>query len=323
MRVALGQFSHPKPEFLFFARQFGIQEVLLNTPMLPSENGTWALRDLVKLRSSVEQYGLRLAAIENVPIGFYDHIMLGGPRRNEQIEKMVVTIRNIARAGVPLFGYHWMPTGVWRTDTSAIRGGAVATSFDYSKAKRYPAAYQREYSEEELWQLFEEWIRIIIPVAEEEGIKLGVHPCDPPVPALAGVPQLFYSFASFKRLIEIVDSPSNCIEFCQGTFSEMEDSKNDGIYDMIDYFAGRKKILYTHFRNVSDTVPVFSEEFIDSGYVDMPRAMGIYAKNHYDSFFIADHVPHTAGDSEWGHRGRAYALGYIKALIETAKREGF
>ena len=318
MRLAIGQFSNPEPEYLLFARQFGIQEVLLNTPDLPSEEGTWALRDLVKLRAGVEQYGLRLAAIENVPVPFYDHIMLAGPRRDEQMENMVEIVRNIARAGIPRFGYHWMPTKVWRTGTSPIRGGAIATGFDYEKAKGCPPAYGREYSEEQMWRSLEEWIRIIVPVAEEEGIKLGIHPCDPPVPTLAGIPQLFRSFASFKRLVEIVDSPSSGIEFCQGTFSEMEDAKNEGIYEMIEYFASRKKILYTHFRNVSATVPAFTEEFIDTGYVDMHRAMRIYARNDYDSFFIVDHVPQTIGDSEWGHRGRAYAIGYVKALIGAA-----
>ena len=90
----------------------------------------WELLDLVKLRLSVEQYGLKLMALENVPTPFYDHIMLNGPRRDEQIENMIYTVRNIARAGIPIFGYNWMPSHVWRTPPVRIRGGAVATAFD-------------------------------------------------------------------------------------------------------------------------------------------------------------------------------------------------
>ena len=89
-------------------------------------------------------------------------------------------------------------------------------------------------------------------MAETAGIRLGIHPDDPPVPQLGGIPRLLGSFEDFKRLIEIVDSPSNAIEFCQGTFSEME---GEDIYRMIEYFAERQKVLYVHFRNVSGTVP--------------------------------------------------------------------
>jgi len=101
----------------------------------------------------------------------------------------------------------------------------------------------------------------------------------------------------------------------------MEDAKDGGIYEMIDYFSSRKKILYVHFRNVSATVPNFNEEFINTGYVDMHKAMKIYHKNGFDSFFIDDHVPQTFEDTEWGHRGRAFANGYIQALIESVTKE--
>ena len=136
MRVGFGQFRDPLPEYLQFAAQYGATDVLLNTANLPSDNGRWELDDLVKLRLNIEQYGLKLAALENVPVSFYDDVMLGGPRRDEQIENMVYTIRNMARAGIPIFGYHWMPSHVWRTTPAEIRCGAVATAFDYAEAEQ-------------------------------------------------------------------------------------------------------------------------------------------------------------------------------------------
>ena len=242
--------------------------------------------------------------------------MLGGPKRDEQIENMIYTIRNIARAGIPIFGYNWMPSQVWRTEPKYIRGNAEATAFDYSIAKDLPFTHDREYTEEEMWNNLEYWINIITPIAEEEGIRLGIHPCDPPVETLGGIPQLLRSFDAYKRLIEIYPSDSNGIEFCQGTFSEM----NDDIYEMIKYFGERKKILYVHFRNVSGQVPKFHEEFVNTGYVDMHKAMKIYNDVGYDSFFIDDHVPATFQDTHFGHRGRAFAMGYIQALIESVKK---
>ena len=199
-----------------------------------------------------------------------------------------------------------------------IRGGAEVTAFDYDAAKGSPNTHHREYSEDEMWENLEYWIRAITPVAEEEGIRLGIHPTDPPISPLGGVAMPLRSFGAYKRLIEIVDSPSNAIEFCQGTFSEMQ---GEDVYEMIRYFGERKKILYVHFRNVSGQVPKFHEEFINTGYVDMYRAMTVYREVGFDGFFIDDHVPHTHGDTAWGHRGRAFAMGYIQALIEAVGKQ--
>lgn len=304
-------------EYLQFARQYGATDVSLNTPELPVTDGRWELMDLIRLRLDVEQWGLTLSAIENVPTNFYDHVMLGGPRRDEQIENMIYTIRNMARAGIPIFGYNWQPSLVWRTPRKVLRGGAVVTAFDAEIAAAIPSTHHREFSEAELWENLKYWIRAITPVAEEEGIRLGIHPCDPPVERLGGVPQILRSFDSYKRLIEIYPSDSNAIEFCQGTFAEM----HDDIYEMIRYFGERKKILYVHFRNVSGSVPSFHEEFINTGYVNMYKAMKIYHEVGFDGFFIDDHVPHTDRDTKWGHRGRAFANGYIQALIDAVTFE--
>jgi len=319
MRPGFGQFNVPTDEYLQFAAQFGATDVLFNTPPLPTAGGRWELADLVKLRVRVEQFGLKLTALENVPTAFYDHIMLNGPRRDEQVENMIATVRNIARAGIPIFGYNWMPSHVWRTAPERIRAGALATAFDDARAQEFPLTHGRVYTEVEMWANLEYWIKIITPIAEEEGIRLGIHPCDPPVPVLGGIPQLLRDFASYKRLVEIYPSASNAIEFCQGTMAEMADEVD--IYDKIRYFGSRDKILYVHFRNVSGTVPRFREEFINTGYVDMYRAMEIYYDVGFDGFFIDDHVPQTLHDTAWGHRGRAFANGYIQALIEAVTKQ--
>ena len=121
---------------------------------------------------------------------------------------MIYTVRNIARAGIPIFGYNWMPSHVWRTPPAHIRGGAVATAYDHSLGQQMPLTHDRVYSEEEIWANLEYWIKIITPIAEEEGIRLGIHPCDPPVPVLGGIPQILRNFAAYKRLVEIYPYPS-------------------------------------------------------------------------------------------------------------------
>lgn len=323
MRLGLGQFSAPSPEYLRFAAQFGVTDILFNRAQLPVVDGTWQLHDLVKLRLAVESYGLKLSALENVPGQLMQDIILGGPKRDQQIENMMTTVRNIARAGIPIFGYGWNPSQVWRTTPKNIRGGAVATAYSQSEldAANLPPVHGRVYTEDEMWSNLEYWIRAITPVAEEEGIKLGIHPPDPPISSHGGVPPVLRSYDGYRRLLDIVDSPSNAIEFCQGTISEMEDSAGDAIYGFISEMVKRKRVLYVHFRNVSSPTPDdFKEEFVNTGHVDMYRAMKAYHDAGYDSFFIDDHVPHTHGDTEWGHRGRAFAAGYITAMIEAVTK---
>ena len=198
----------------------------------------------------------------------------------------------------------------------------MAMAFDYEAVREMPLTHGRVYTTEEMWDNLELWIKTITPVAEEEGIRLGIHPCDPPVESLAGIPQLFRSYDDYRRCLDIVDSPCNAIEFCQGTVAEMADSAGDNIYGFIREMVERDRVIYVHLRNVSCPNPErFHEEFINTGHVDMYRAMKTYHEAGYQGFFIDDHVPDTHGDTPWGHRGRAFAQGYIQAMIEAVTKQ--
>jgi mannonate dehydratase len=150
MRLGLGQFNELTEERAQFIKQLGVDDMLLNlipgSPHLPGET-RWEYIDLLRLRTRCADAGLRLMAIENVPFKFYDKAMLGLPGRDEQIENMQATIRNIGRAGIPIFGYHFMPNGVWRTSTTTpVRGGAQVTSFDLELVKNAPLTHGRIFS---------------------------------------------------------------------------------------------------------------------------------------------------------------------------------
>ena len=325
MRVAIGQFSELSHERLTFARQLGASGVLLNTPVLPGTE-RWEVADLLWLRKRCEDHGLRLEAIENTPVSFYDKAMLGLPGRDEQIENYQATIRNLGQAGIPLLGYDWMPNGVWRTSNTTLgRGGALVTSFDLSLAadhplvygvKEHPLAEGRTFTEEEMWQNYTYFMNAVIPVAEEAGVKLALHPDDPPVPMLGGVARIFYHFDGFKRAMEIAPSPNSGLDFCMGCWSEM----GPNVIDAIRYFGERGKIFYVHFRDVQGTVPVFQECFLGEGNVDVVAAIRALKEVNFTGFIIDDHVPHMVDDTAWGHRGRAHATGYIQALLEAVNK---
>ena len=315
MRLGLGQFSEVTDDLMTFIRQLGVEDIVLNSARLPGDE-RWEFMDLLDLRTTVENAGLRIGSLENVPHQFYDKVMLGLPGREEQIENMAATIRNIGRAGISILGYHWMPNRVWRSSrTTPGRGGVKVTRFDLELVKDAPLSHDREYTEDELWDNYEYFMKRIIPVAEDAGVKLALHPDDPPVASLGGVGRCMRSFDGFKRAMEIGDSPMNGLNFCHGCWSEMKGG--EGVLDAVRYFGGMGKIFYVHFRDVKGTAECFDECFIDEGNNNMLEVVKTLKEVGFDSFMIPDHVPKVVDDSSWNHRGRAYAIGYMRALLEV------
>ncbi|MCH2662784.1 mannonate dehydratase [bacterium] len=318
MRVGLGQFQELTDEMLAFIKQIGADDFLMNTPRIPGESGEWAYEDLKSLKDRADGAGLRLMALENVPIDFYTDIMLAGPKRDEQIKHMVNTVRNMGKAGIPILGYHWLPNKVWRTEPlPTLRGGARATRFDASEHEPEELTHGGFYTKEEMTENFDYYLERILPVAEEADVVLALHPDDPPVDSLGGVGRIFGSFDEFRRGIDKFDSPHHKLDFCMGCWSEMN---ADGAVPAISHFAQRDRIAYVHLRFVQGEVPCFNECFIDEGSVDPFEAVKALHDAGFTGFLITDHVPETDGDTPWGHRGRAYALGYIRALIDWTER---
>ena len=137
-------------------------------------------------------------------------------------------------------------------------------------------------------------------MAEDAGVKLALHPDDPPVSPIGGVARVFRNHAALKRVVDIVPSAANGLTFCVGTIAEMPGD----VFDAIRYFGTRHKISFAHFRNVTGTVPTFAETFIDEGYVDMVKAMRAFREVGFDGPMVEDHVPEMAGGPEqWPGQG--------------------
>lgn len=356
MRPAWG-IRDASDEVLRLAVQLGVKDVVIyGGPGAKNVPGTDRLldkprasyEDYLAIRKRLDSYGIRLVAFEGgfLHVPKYHDIVFGGPKRDALIDELIAEFQDMGRAGVPAYGYHWMPLLVWRTKPAKIRGDTEATAFDYEQAKSAtdqescvklrtqlhwgfmtceagPQPPGRKVTEQEMWRHLEYWIKKVTPAAEKAGIRLGIHPDDPPVEELAGLPRIMRNHAAYRRLIEIYPSDSNAIEFCQGTFSEMKDD----VYEAIRYFGSRNKILYVHFRNVSAPVPKFQEEFINTGYVDMVKAMRQYRDAGYRGTFIDDHCPNLVNDPPFpgnigGYRARVHALGYIQGVLDAVSRSG-
>ena len=170
-----------------------------------------------------------------------------------------------------------------------------------------------EAGADEVWERIRYFLEYVVPVAEGAGVKLACHHDDPPVPTLKGETRVLGSLEGMKRLVEMVPSEANGLNFCQGTVTEM----GVDVIEAIRYFGSRGKIHHVHFRNVKGSIPRFDESFIDDGDVDMLEAMRTYKEVGYRGTIMPDHTPKIVGDTAWGHRGRAFALGYMKALMKA------
>jgi mannonate dehydratase len=255
-------------------------------------------------------------------------VTLNLPGRDQKIEEYKNFLRNLAKAGLYYTTYAHMGNGIWSSERETTRGGASARAYRAETAKGHwagkvfeaPLSHGRKYSKEEIWENYTYFIKQVAPVAEEVGVRIGIHPDDPPVPELAGVPRcIFSNFDGYVRALEIANSPNVGVCFCIGTWLEGgEKQTGKGVVDSLRYFAKQDKLWKVHFRNVTAPGSYFVETFVDNGYMDMYQAMRTLQEVDFRGCLIADHVPQMVGDRRvaW-----AYSIGYIRAMLTRAEAE--
>lgn len=302
------------------AAQIGVTDIVSVYPGLD-------LNYLLELRKRVESFGLRLSAVERLlPTLKFIHNL---PGRDQQIEDFKTLIRNMGKAGVSTLCYSWMPADDWqRTDLEAAeRGGARVTAFEQDKPSSVPTdtGYRKESNDstsaERLWGNLEYFLKEVVPVAEESGVKLSMHPDDPPVENLRGQPQIMTSPEAYERMVKIVESPSNGICLCQGTMAAS--AREYDIPATIKRLA--PYINYAHFRDVVGSGSSFRESFHDNGKSDMVACMNAYHEAGIDCPIRPDHVPTLAGETNeypgYHMLGRLWAVGYMRGLMQAVESQ--
>jgi mannonate dehydratase len=342
MRLTLGHVEGFDDTIAAFAQQLGLASIQFHTPSdLRGDRGYWEADDLTDLRERCEAAGLTVEGLENVPFRHWDKVLLGEPGREDQLDNYKTTIRNMAKAGITMLGHHFMPDYVWRTDMRARgRGGALVSAFDAERVAEgnalagYKLAPDRPIpgpiDAERMWDNYRVFLEAVLPVAEEVGVRLAVHPDDPPIPAgFDGVARILSSVEGLQRAQELSrDSPAWGLDLCLGTVSEM--AGRQSVERVIDTFGPAGKIFYIHFRDVQGVVPRFTESFLGEGNYDPPAVLRRLRRVGFDGFIIDDHVPAMIGDEDtWAHtasaayasRGRAHAIGYLQGVLATIDAE--
>lgn len=347
IKIAAQITPEPTEDDLAFVRQMGVDYAVLWTDGSKASAEYYASR-----RKLFEDRGIKVYGFGNSDVHNQDAIVLGLPERDAKIEEYKRHLRALGKAGIPYTTYAHMANGIWSTEPEPARGGARARAFNLETAEQghwhqrvfnSPLSHGRVYTEEEIWENFIYFIQQVAPVAEEEGVKIGIHPDDPPVSVLAGVPRcIFSSFEGYRKALEIANSPNVGMCLCVGCWLEGGDLMGKDVLETIRYFGERNKIFKIHFRNVTQPLPYFVETFLDDGYMDMYQVMRALREVDFDGVVIADHIPlmgrdfwgGEAGDPEYmksklelaytqqDHRiGTAFSIGYMKALVERANAE--
>jgi mannonate dehydratase len=259
-------------------------------------------------------------------------VLLDGPRKAEQLENVKTIIRNVGAAGIPVFGYNFSIAGVAaRVRGHFARGAAESVGMEGEDQTPIPngMAWNMVYdpaappgvvppaTHEQLWSRLQAFLAAILPVAEAAGVTMAAHPDDPPTPFLRQQPRLVYQPALYQKLLDLHPSPSNALEFCLGSIAEMTEGD---VYAATEQYSAQGKLAYVHFRNVRGKVPTYKETFVDEGDIDMLRILRILKRNNYQGVLIPDHTPQMSCAAPW-HAGMAYALGYMRAALQTLERE--
>ena len=284
------------------------------------------LEDLLAMKEWAASYGLTLYSIMDTRFVSGNRKQMGEASYVKHIDNIKKSIINMGKAGIEQFTFGSVgPAGiqakspfglhVWRTSEEKVgRGGATVYRFDYEKAKQVPVSEMGVISEEEIWNTTEEFLKEICPVAEEAGVQLCFHPADPPVPSLRGVAKILKNAEDYDRLLNLVPEKCNKMIFCLGCFAQMMEAEK--VYDAIRHF-GKDHIAEVHFRNVQGTLDNFLEVYPDEGVLDMVKVIEVLKEIGYDGPVVVDHTPHGVGDTAYGHRGRAFAFGYLRGILQA------
>jgi mannonate dehydratase len=315
----------PHPSLLLtLCLQAGVEYVVGGLPVVDPDSGErpWDLAPLRRHKEAYEAAGLEIAVIEARPP--LNRAKRGQPGRDEEIATVCTLLENMGRLGIPVWCYEWMADFNWLRTSMSVpsRGGSLVSGFNLQDLAGLPDSELGPLSEEELWENLAYFLRRVVPVAEAAGVRLAMHPDDPPLSPLRGVGRIMRSVENFQRLLDLAPSPVNGITLCQGNFALM----TDDLPAVIRHFGNQGKIFFVHMRDVQGTPDNFVETWHDAGKTDFVACLEAYREIGFEGVLRPDHVPTVAGDNNdqpgYSPYGRLYAIGYLRGLRDAVYHAG-
>jgi len=317
--LKLAEFLPAQPDRLWdWSRQMGVRHAICKcAPELTGLNPPWDIDALRTIQRRFKEAGFTLHGLEGDQFDM-SRIKLGLPGWEEDIVRYQQMLRNMGELGIPLLCYNFMAGVGWHRSASDVpgRGGALVTRFRVTEmpTERLPCG---DVTEERVWENFERFLRAVVPAAEQAGVRMGMHPDDPPLSPLRGVGRVLSRPEGFVRALEAAPSPANAVTFCQANFQLM----TDDAAGWARRFAAQAKIAYIHYRNVRGQADDFVETFHDENLPGMVGMVRLYGELGLDVAIRVDHVPTMAGEDNampgYGHAGRLFAMGYLKGVLQA------
>ena len=300
------------------AAQLGVKKIVTKAAPeltgLPDPSDYEALKTV---RDRFQEAGFSLYALEGDEFDM-SRIKLGLPGRDEDIERYQKMLRNMGRLGLRLLCYNFMAGVGWFRSRNDLleRGGALTSGFD---VRDIDNNVPLKLTEEKLWENYAYFVKAVIPVAEEAGVVMGLHPDDPPISPLLGYSRILTSADAYRRAMSLSDSPSHGITFCQATFRAM----GEDVPALLQEFGPR--IHFLHIRDITGTRDCFRETFHDNGPTDMPALLATAMKYCPNCLVRPDHTPTMAGEGNenFGYtmQGNLFAIGYVRGILETLAKQ--
>jgi len=316
MKLSFLFFGNKPDEKWLLCKQMGVDYAIAKlAPELTQQDPIDNFDSLSRSKDIYEENGFKLIGLEGDQFDMH-RIKLGLPGREQDIERYCHMLENMGRLDVKLLCYNFMATGWYRTHTNLVeRGGAVVSGFSFESAKKEPNSPWGTYNESQIWDNYQWFIDQVMPVAEANGVKMALHPDDPPISPVHGIARILTSSSAIEKALSFSNSPSHGLTFCQGTFVTMgEDIEQLAI-------RWRDKINFIHIRDVVGTPSDFRETFHDNGPTDMAKMIRLYKSFNSDTPLRSDHVPTMAGESNayFGYemKGNLFGIGYIKGLLDA------
>jgi mannonate dehydratase len=303
-------------------KQIGVDYVLTGGPRVPwTEEG---------LRERMDPFKAEDLTVINMMIGGNHDIIYGREGRDDEIRNIQDSIVAAGKAGLPVIEYnfyaHRLMDGYYEKEA---RGGAGITAFDYERGRDLKPGPDEGsgMTAEKLWDNITYFLKAVIPVAEKAGVRLALHPNDPPVQVSHGHAQIMATFNDWKRLIDVVDSPANGMTYDCGVTREMGEDP----VEVLRYLGSRDRINHMHYRNVTVQEPYvkYEEVFFDEGQVNMFAVMQEVFRLGYRFGIYPEHPRALDFDREQpggirnqypgggGYTGQAYNVAYTKAMMQA------
>lgn len=295
-----------------YAKQCGVEHGVIRLPETDEFDIT-NFSHLKKIYDRFSDFGIKPVVIEPMPNNLHDHIKIGDEKRDESIEKVIIMLDYMNRLDIRTICFNWMAHIGWlrTSDTVKERGGALVTGFDMNDLEETG----KVITSSQLWKNYEYFIKAVIPYAEKYGIKLALHPDDPPVSKLGKVERIMTSRENIHKALNCADSQNLGVTMCQATYLMM----GENLYEIIPELAD--KIFFIHFRNAVGNKYKFHETFHDNGSINMPDIMRLYKSCGINVPIRVDHVPlmacETQGTAGYTAVGRLFAIGYLKGILQS------